>query len=108
TLPAVFIIDHRRAGQGKVAAAASEFTKAEAPLRGPRGKANFGDDVVGGQRGGQWTAKEILRLDDPHARLAGSSDLGVAGDGDGRQLSSRIGMRQAGADRAAVADLGMS
>ena len=107
SLPAVFIIEHRRAGQGEVAAAAGEFAKAEAPLRGHAAKrmsvmiSSAVSAVVKGPR------KKSLACDDPLAGFADSGDPGVAGDGDGRQLGSRIGMRQAAADRAAIANLVM-
>ena len=41
SLAAVFIIEHRRAGQGEVAAAAGEFAKAEAPLRAATRQSEF-------------------------------------------------------------------
>ncbi len=51
--------------------------------------------------------EELLRRDHARAGLAGHRDLGVAGDRDAGHLGRRIGMGDAAADRAAVADLVM-
>ena len=66
---------------------------------------NFGDDLVGLERRGQRALEEVGGLDGARAALADRGDDRVAGLADAGHLGRRIGMRDAAADRAAVADL---
>ena len=102
---AVEIIKHRRRREREIAMPAGEFDKAEPPRRRPRRQADRGDDFVGLERRHQRPEKKLGRRDLPRAVLAGDGDLGVAGDGDTRHLRGGIGVRDAAADGAAVADL---
>jgi len=66
---------------------------------------HLGDDLVGLQRRRQRAQEKIGGFDGARAGLADNGNLGVAGLGDARHLGGWIGMRQAAANRAAVADL---
>ena len=106
-LAAVLVVEQRAAGHGEIAAPAGEFLKAPAALRRPRRQADLGDDLVGLERGRQRALEEIGRLDHARAGLADDGDLRLAGHRDAGHFGGRIGMRDAAADGAAVADLVM-
>ena len=65
------------------------------------------DDLIGRERGGERTEKEFGGRDRARAGLADDGDLRLAGHRDARHLGCRIGMRDAAADRAAIAHLVM-
>ena len=102
---AVLIIKQRRARCGEIAAAAGEFRKAEAALPGPWRQTNCGDDLVGFERRHQRAKEKVACRDRRAAGFADDGDLGVAGDRNARHFGCGIGMRDAAADRAAIADL---
>ena len=103
----VFVVEQGHAGHGEIAAAAGEFLKAPAPARRPGRQPHLGDDFVGFERGGQRPEEESAAAIVRSPLRAGDRDLGVAGERDARHFGRRIGMREAAADGAAIADLVM-
>ena len=101
----VQIVERRDAGKREVAAPPRELVEAPAPLRRPGGQAHLDDDLVVGQRRGKCAGEEAAGGNDALAFRAENADLGVAGHRDAGHLGRRIGMREAAADGAAVADL---
>src|SRR6185437_1552984 len=69
------------------------------------GHADFGDDLVWAQRGGEHTGEEAARWNHAFAGLAGDRDLRVQGKDRGRVISGRMRLGEAAADDAAVAHL---
>ena len=102
---ALFVVEQHRRGHREVAAAAGEFLKAETALGRPCRQADFGDDFVRLERGHQRTLKEIRRVDHARAGFADDGDLRLAGHDDARHFGGGIGMRDAAADGAAIANL---
>src|SRR5207244_1265634 len=69
------------------------------------GKADRDEDVVRLERGRKEALEELARGDCAAAALSGDRELGIACNAYGRQLGGGVGVRQAAANRAAVADL---
>ena len=106
-LPPSHVVIERDAGHGEIAAAAGELLEAVAPRGGPRRQMHLGDDLVGLERGGERALEEIGGLDGARAGLADHRDFRIAGLRNAGHLGRRIGVREAAADGAAVADLVM-
>ena len=100
-----FVVVKRDAGKGEVAAPLREFLEGPAPRGGPRRKMDRRDELVVGQTGCERTQEEILCADLPRACPSHDLDPRVAGGRNARHFGGRIGMREAAADRAAIADL---
>ena len=101
----VLIIEHRCRGHREVAAAAGEFLEPPAPAGGPGRKADLHDDLVCCQCRRQSSLEEIGCLNHMRAGFSNDGNLGIAGHGDPGHFGGRIGMGNAAANRAAVADL---
>ena len=101
------IVEQRDSGQRKIAAPAGEFLERPAPVTRPGRQPYLGDDLVRGKACRHRPEEEIHRLDEACAGISGDGDFGVAGHRDARHLGSRVGQRNAAADRATIADLVM-
>ena len=101
----ILVVEQRRRRHREIAAAARELAEAPAALRRPGRQPDLGDDLVVLERGRQRPDEEVVGADRARPLRAGRGDLGVAGDGDAGHLGGGIGMRDAAADGAAVADL---
>jgi hypothetical protein len=101
----ILVVPERGGRHGEVAAAAGEFLKAPAPLRRPGREADLGDDFVRGERRRQRGDEEIHRRDHTRAGSSHHRDFGLACHRDAGQLGGRIGMGDAAADGATIADL---
>src|SRR5262249_29232523 len=96
---------HRGRRQREIASAASEFPKTEPPASGPSGKADFGDDLVRLQRGLERAEEKLRGGDHAGSGTPERPDLRPARNGKARQLRGGVGVRQAAAHSAAIADL---
>jgi hypothetical protein len=103
----IFVIEQRRAGEGEIAMPAGKFAKRPAALGRPRRQPQFGDQFALAQPGRKRSGEEPGRRNNPLTRLAGNHNLAVASHRDPGQFGRRIGMGEAAADRAAVANLVM-
>ena len=103
--PRVGVVEQRRAGHGEIAAPPGEFLEAQRRPDGPRRQPDLDDDLVGGERGGERRDEHVGGTDGALAGAPDNRDLGVAGHRDARHFRGRIGVRDAAADGAAIADL---
>ena len=101
------IVEERDAREGEVAAPPRELLEGEAASARPGRQAQLDDQLVLCEQRGERAGKEIRCARGSRTARAGDGDLGVAGHGDARQLGRGIGVREAAADGAAVADLVM-
>src|ERR1051325_318551 len=103
----VQIVERRDAGIREVAAARRKLLETPAPARRPRREADLDDELVVAEHGGQRAYEELVRTYAARSCFPPDMNLGVAGDRDAGQLGGRIGVGEAAAHGAAVADLVM-
>ena len=93
------------AGDGEIAVAARELDERMAMAFGPGTKPDRGDQLVVLQRGRERALREFRHAQASAFGSAADLDLRIEGHGNGGQLGGRIEMRQAAAQRAAIASL---
>lgn len=100
--------EKREPDQRIIALPSREFAKHHARARRGEGDLDRGEHLVGRQRGREQAVEECARRN--AARLAGALQhhLGLQREHAGRQFGGRIGMSEAAADRAAIADGGVA
>src|SRR5438067_4116039 len=99
------VIERGDAGERKVATALRELLEGPAPLARPWRQTQLDDQLVIRQRRRKRAGKEVAGADGARAFWPSGHDLSIASDRDTGQLGRRIGVREAAADRAAIADL---
>ena len=103
----IHIDPHRGASQREVAMSAVDLLKSPTPVSRPRWQLNLGQNLAGFDRCREQAVKEIVGWNKPGAVNAFNTQTGATSHHDGGQFGGRVCMRQAAADRAAVANLNM-
>ncbi len=103
-LAAFDAIGAERRGEREIAGAATELVKAATRLGAKHRQPRFDQQFVVAQRRRHDALEEIARRDDALAARALGQNLAVERDQHQRPFGRRIGMREAAAERAAIAD----
>src|SRR5262249_33302634 len=103
-LAALEAIEAERGGERKISRAPAELVEAAAGIGGQQRQARLDQKLVVAQRGRHDPLEEIARRDDALAARAFGDDLAVESRKHQAPFRGRIGMRQAAAERAPIAD----
>src|SRR4029079_8571779 len=101
----IFVVKQSDACKAEITLPLSEFPERPASTAGPGRQMQLGNNLIAPADRRQRLVEEVAGAYHPSSGCAGERDFRLADHGEARQFRSRVGMRKAAADGAAVTDL---